>query len=118
MFCEWVYVVDLDEYQFEVYGGATTKNSALTTRWNEVGGKADHVPNLIRAYHMAQLPQTLPEFIYHINKALQAIKKHTKKPEQKHSSKQAKREPENGDENEEEDGDENGEEDGDDKDEI
>ncbi|KAN0076648.1 hypothetical protein V8E54_006790, partial [Elaphomyces granulatus] len=63
MFCQWAYVIDLDQNTFEVFEGYEQKQEALTTRFNGVGRDNDTVPALIKSFSLSQLPTTEDEFI-------------------------------------------------------
>ncbi|EEH38225.1 hypothetical protein PAAG_01146 [Paracoccidioides lutzii Pb01] len=62
-FCEWAYVVDLDNDVFEVFGGAESKETATNKRFNDVGQKNDTVPKFVESFAFDDLPQGEPEFI-------------------------------------------------------
>ncbi|KAN0074382.1 hypothetical protein V8E54_008319 [Elaphomyces granulatus] len=68
-FCEWLYVVDLDQNTFEVFKGYEHKQQALTTRFIGVGRDNDNVPALIKSFSLSQLP-TEDEFINALDKAM------------------------------------------------
>jgi hypothetical protein len=67
LFCEWVYVVDLDQGVFEVYGGCQPKSEAAKKRFNDVGDENATVPAFIVSFALDSLPSeegflTCPEF--------------------------------------------------------
>lgn len=62
LFCEWAYVVDLDEEVFEVYGGSQKKSEWSCNRFDNVGDENDTVPKLIKSFHFDHLPQTERQF--------------------------------------------------------
>jgi len=55
-FCDWAYVVDLDQNTFEVFGDREHKKNASTTRFIDVGGDRDAIPALIKSFPFSQLP--------------------------------------------------------------
>jgi hypothetical protein len=61
-FCEWAYVISLDEEKFEVYTGAKSKNQAASRRFNNIGGEHDTVPVLVSSFSFTRLPKT-EEFV-------------------------------------------------------
>jgi hypothetical protein len=67
LFCEWAYVVDLDQEVFEVYGCAHKKSNAVNKRFNDVGDENDTVPAFIVSFALESLPSeegflNCPEF--------------------------------------------------------
>ncbi|KAL1970424.1 hypothetical protein VTN77DRAFT_5585 [Rasamsonia byssochlamydoides] len=64
LFCEWAYVVDLDNNVFEVFGGAVSKDKAGSDhRFASVGGERVTVPALVKSFPFAELPATEEEFV-------------------------------------------------------
>jgi hypothetical protein len=61
--CDWTYVVDLDQNTFEVFGGQEHKQKASTPRFNDVSGDDDTVPALLQRFSFSQLPATEEEFM-------------------------------------------------------
>lgn len=53
VFCEWVYVVDLDIGVFEVFGGAEKKKPGH--RFEDVGNEKDTVPALVSSITFSEL---------------------------------------------------------------
>ena len=69
LFCEWAYVIDLDDELFEVFSGADRKEQASSKRFDAVGGEQDTVPAFVRGFGFQALPNTEAEFIEKLNEA-------------------------------------------------
>lgn len=62
LYCDWAYVVDLDNDVLEVYAGAQSKENATSKRFNDVGSEDDMVPALVKSFCFTEL-LTEEEFI-------------------------------------------------------
>lgn len=71
--CEWAYVVDLDDEVFQVFVGAKSKDKTSSKRFNEIGGRRDTVPGLVKSFSFTELPTTEDEFIGILNRALEGL---------------------------------------------
>ncbi|PGH06934.1 hypothetical protein AJ79_06407 [Helicocarpus griseus UAMH5409] len=63
LFCEWAYVVDLDNEVFEIFGGAQKKADATNKRFNDVGKENDSVPAFVKSFSFNDLPAGEVEFM-------------------------------------------------------
>ncbi|PGH13903.1 hypothetical protein AJ80_06172 [Polytolypa hystricis UAMH7299] len=63
LFCEWAYVVDLDDEVFEVYGGAEEKSKSASKRFHDVGDENETVPAFLKSFAFKELPATEKEFL-------------------------------------------------------
>lgn len=50
LFCEWAYVVDLDSGVYEVFGGDVYKHNTDQTRFKDVGGIDNTIPNFMASF--------------------------------------------------------------------
>jgi hypothetical protein len=73
LFCEWAYVIDLDDEAFEVFAGAKSKDKTSSKRFDEIGGRRDTVPALVKSFSFTELPTTEDEFIGILNRALEGL---------------------------------------------
>jgi hypothetical protein len=76
LFCEWAYVVDLDDGVFEVFAAAEPKDKTVSKRFNDIGGKGDMVPALVHSFSFTQLPTTEDEFMGVLNRVMGGVEKH------------------------------------------
>ena len=73
LYCEWVYVIDLDDAEFEVYRGlegTVSKADSSTKRFNNVGGQSNTVPTLVKSFRIQALPDTEETFVGMLNEAM------------------------------------------------
>jgi hypothetical protein len=63
VFCEWVYVVDLDTQVFEVFHGSQRKAIAFSRRFNDVGDERATVPKLLKYFPLDKLPASKQDFL-------------------------------------------------------
>ncbi|KFX87308.1 hypothetical protein O988_09436 [Pseudogymnoascus sp. VKM F-3808] len=64
LFCEWVYVVDLDAEVLEVFNGIEEEYEGSSQRFKGVPGAVENeVPSLLKAYSFTGLPTTDDEFL-------------------------------------------------------
>jgi hypothetical protein len=63
LYCEWAYVVDLDQGVFEVFTGSEMKDRATCNRFSDIGGENVTVPVLLKRFSVAELPTTEKQFI-------------------------------------------------------
>jgi hypothetical protein len=75
LFCEWAYVVDLDNDVFEVFASSVSKASALNDRFANVGDKDERVPELIQAFPFTQLPTDTSDMINQLNVIIEKLNK-------------------------------------------
>jgi hypothetical protein len=73
-FCEWAYVVDLDNEAFEVFSGGAPKGKARSERFANVGGEKETVPMLVKSFPFTELPTTQDEFVNILNGIIRSEK--------------------------------------------
>lgn len=75
LFCEWAYVIDLDDKVLEVFQSTETKRESSSQRFKDVEGKGGgRVPALIKSFSFSELPATNEEFIAVMNEGLERRK--------------------------------------------
>jgi hypothetical protein len=72
-FCEWIYIVDLDNEAFEIFAEAEWKNKTSSKRFNEIGERRNTISDLVKNFSFTELPTTETEFIGILNKVLEGI---------------------------------------------